>query len=136
MTYEIQGKLLEVYDVQQVSDTFRKREFVIEKSEQIPNRVEPIINYVKFQTIQDRTTLIDDFEVGQDITVSFNIRGNKWQNREGGISYFTNLEAWRIVPASQAPAAGAEQATPTQAPNNQGPEPDFNMPEGDDEIPF
>ncbi len=130
MAYEIQGKLLEVYDTQQVSDTFRKREFVIEKSEQIPNRVDPIVNYVKFQTIQDRTSLIDAFEVGQDITVSFNIRGNKWQNREGGISYFTNLEAWRINPTSQAPQNTPE---PSVA---KAPEPDFDLPDSDDEIPF
>ncbi len=135
MTYEIQGKLLEIYETQQVSDTFRKREFVIEKSEQIPNRVEPIVNYIKFQTIQDRTALIDDYQVGQDINVSFNIRGNKWQNREGGISYFTNLEAWRISPVAQAAAPESPDASATgSAPS--APEPDFDLPEGDDDIPF
>ncbi len=132
MTYEIQGKLLEVYDTQQISDTFKKREFVIEKSEQIPNRAEPIINYVKFQTIQDRTTLIDGFEVGQDINVSFNIRGNKWQNREGGISYFTNLEAWRISPVAQSMPEGM----PPTGDASSAPEPNFDLPESEDEIPF
>ena len=33
MSFELAGKLIEKFDVNQVSDTFRKRDFVIEKTE-------------------------------------------------------------------------------------------------------
>jgi hypothetical protein len=33
--------------------------------------------------------------LNDDIKVHFNIRGNKWE-KDGKVSYFTNLDAWRI----------------------------------------
>jgi hypothetical protein len=93
MSYELTGKLVEVYDVVQRTETFRTREFVIEKTEDIGGRT--ITNYAKFQCVQDKTALPDRFRVGDTVKVSFNIKGTKWV-KEGGVSYFTNLDAWRL----------------------------------------
>jgi hypothetical protein len=93
MSYEITGKLVVKYDTAQKSETFKTREFVIEKTEDIGGRV--ITNYVKFQCVQDKTSMPDRFNIGDDIKVSFNIKGTKWA-KEGKESYFTNLDAWRI----------------------------------------
>jgi hypothetical protein len=93
MSYEITGKLVVKYDTAQKSETFKTREFVIEKTEDIGGRV--ITNYVKFQCVQDKTSMLDRFNIGDDIKVSFNIKGTKWA-KEGKESYFTNLDAWRI----------------------------------------
>ena len=93
MSYEITGKLVVKYDTAQKSETFKTREFVIEKTEDIGGRV--IANYVKFQCVQDKTSMPDRFNIGDDIKVSFNIKGTKWA-KEGKESYFTNLDAWRI----------------------------------------
>ncbi len=130
MSYEIEGSVSEIFETQQISDTFKKREFVIEKKETIPNRDEPIINYVKFQMTQNRCDLIEGFSVGQEVKVSFNIRGNKWENREGGISYFTNLEAWRItdVTPQPTPPDDTSMAPPSDV--------NFDMPDTEDEMPF
>ncbi len=133
MSYEIEGSILEIYEVQQISDTFKKREFVIQKEENIPGRDEPIINYVKFQMTQNRCDLIDGYQIGQKVRVNFNIRGNKWENREGGISYFTNLEAWRISEATVAQAPPADQSAPS---TSSGQDVDFDMPDSEDEMPF
>ncbi len=93
MSFEITGKLIEKYDVNQISESFRKREFVVEKTE---NRGDmEFIDYVRFQLTQDRCSLLDNFELNDLIRVVFNIRGRKWE-RDGKINYFTNLEAWRI----------------------------------------
>ncbi len=135
MSYEINGQIIQINDIQQVSDTFKKREFVIEQQEHIPNRPDPISNFIKFQMTQNRVELIDGFSEGQNVKVNFNIRGNKWQNREGQTTYFTNLEAWRITAEEAAPQA-PDPAAPTQAqPSSQG-NPDFDLPEVDDEMPF
>jgi len=93
MSYEITGKLVVKYDTAQKSETFKTREFVIEKTEDIGGRI--ITNYAKFQCVQDKTTMPDKFNIGDEIKVSFNIKGTKWM-KDGKESYFTNLDAWRM----------------------------------------
>lgn len=118
MSFEITGKLLMKYDVMQKSETFKTREFVIEKSEDIGGRV--ITNYVKFQCTQDKTSMPDRFNIGDDVKVSFNIRGTKWA-KDGKETFFTNLDAWRMETmklsneaASDAPPAFTPSAPPEE----------------------
>ena len=93
MSYEITGKLVAKFDIIQRSETFKTREFVIEKSEDIGGRV--ITNYVKFQCVQDKTAMPDRFTIGDDVRVQFNIKGTKWV-KDGRENYITNLDAWRM----------------------------------------
>ena len=93
MAFELNGKLIEIFDAQQVSDNFRKREFVIEKKETVGNN--EFTDHIKFQLTQDRCNLIDAFNINDHVKISFNIRGNRWE-RDGKVNYFTNLAAWRI----------------------------------------
>ncbi len=93
MSYELTGKLLIKFDITQRTESFKTREFVVEKSEDINGKL--ITNYIKFQCVQDRTNIIDRVNVGDEIKVHFNIRGSKWE-KDGRISYFNNLDAWRI----------------------------------------
>ena len=93
MNFEINGKIIEIFDLVNVSERFKKQEFVIEHSEN--NSGAEYTDYIKFQLTQNRTELISEFAVGDNVKVSFNIRGNKWV-KEGKVSYFTNLDAWRI----------------------------------------
>ncbi len=93
MSYEIIGKLVARYEIVQRTETFKTREFVIEKSEDIGGRV--ITNYVKFQCVQDKTAMPDKFNIGDDVRVQFNIKGTKWV-KDGRENYITNLDAWRM----------------------------------------
>ncbi|HHJ09376.1 MAG TPA: DUF3127 domain-containing protein [Bacteroidetes bacterium] len=93
MTFEITGKLIEKYDIKQVSDKFRKREFVLEKKAEASGL--DFSDYIKFQLTQDRCDLIDPYNINDVIKVYFNIRGNKWE-KDGNTSYFTNLDVWKI----------------------------------------
>lgn len=93
MSYEITGKLVAVFDTVQRTETFKTREFVIEKTEDIGGRV--ITNYVKFQCVQDKTTMPDRFQSGETVKVLFNIKGTKWV-KDGRENYITNLDAWRM----------------------------------------
>ena len=93
MSYEIVGKLVAVFDIVQRTETFKTREFVIEKSEDIGGRV--ITNYVKFQCVQDKTAMPDRFNLGDEVKVQFNIKGTKWV-KDGKENYITNLDAWRM----------------------------------------
>ncbi len=93
MSFEVTGKLIAKYDIVQRTESFKTREFVIEKSEDINGRT--IVNYIKFQCVQDRTAIVDRVNTGDDIKVYFNIKGSKWE-RDGKVNYITNLDAWRI----------------------------------------
>lgn len=93
MSFEINGKLVEKFDTQEITNTFKKREFVIEKVENTGGR--EFTETIKFQLSQDRCDLIDPYNPNEEIKVHFNIKGRKWE-KDGRVSYFTNLEAWRI----------------------------------------
>jgi hypothetical protein len=103
MAFEITGKVIEVYPTVQVSDKFRKREFVIEKKETGGAAV--FVDYLKFQLVQDKCDLINESFLQEEIKIFFNLKGNKWE-RDGIINYFTNLDAWKIEKTS---SAGREQ---------------------------
>lgn len=136
MSYEISGKLIEKYDEVTISDKFKKREFIIEKKEN-SNGFE-FIDYIKFQLTQDKCTILDPYQTGDELKINFNLRGRKWE-KDGKISYFTNLEAWKIEKTN------SDQSTTTQAPYDDQPpmpdEDDFSSSAGGgnqefDDLPF
>jgi hypothetical protein len=98
MAFEITGKVIDILPVNQVSDKFRKREFVIEKKDTGGSAV--FIDYIKFQLIQDKCDLINESFLNEEVKIWFNLKGNKWE-RDGKINYFTNLDAWKIEKVSE-----------------------------------
>ena len=99
MAFELQGKLIEIFNVVQVSHSFRKREFVVAKEENANGRT--FTEAIKFQLTQDRCGLLDSFAKHDFVKVTFNIKGKRWE-KDGNVSYFTNLEAWKIEKAGSA----------------------------------
>jgi hypothetical protein len=104
MSYELTGKLIAKYDTVQRTETFKTREFVVEKSEDINGRT--ITNYIKFQAVQDKTNLLDKLKTGDEVKVHFNIKGSKWE-KDGKTNYITNLDAWRVEQILQANIAAS-----------------------------
>lgn len=121
MNFEVTGNLIVKEDTVDITSSFKKREFVIE----VPNERNSEWNdFVKFQLTQDRCPLIDSFQLGDSIKVSFNLRGRKWE-KDGKVNYFTNLEAWRIESSGTggqmqetAPPAFTETEIPPAEPND------------------
>lgn len=101
MNFEINGKVILKEDTQQISDRFKKREFVIEVENE---RNSDWNDFIKFQLTQDRCDLLETVSVNEEIKVSFNIKGRKWE-KDGKVNYFSNLEAWRIEKMQAAAAA-------------------------------
>jgi len=118
MSFEVTGKLVAKYDTVQRTETFKTREFVIEKTEDFNGRT--ISNYIKFQCVQDRTSMPDRFNIGDEVKVSFNIKGTKWM-KDGRENYITNLDAWRmehIKLAQETTQPSQQQVAPQSAPYN------------------
>ncbi len=107
MGFDLTGKLVAKFETIQRSATFKTREFVVETNEDINGRT--ITNFVKFQSVQDRTSIIDRFNIGDTVKVHFNIKGSRWE-KNGQVNYITNLDAWRIEQISM--GAGSSIETP------------------------
>jgi len=126
---QIQGKLYAKFDTQQIKESFKKREFVIEYIEGNPMYPQ----YVLFQLIQDRCNLIDNFEKGDELNIEFNLRGREWTSPQGEKKYFNSLDAWRITAA--APQAASGEAT-TSAPMESPAAMDVTDMSDSDDLPF
>lgn len=105
---DVKGKIVEISAVQQISDSFKKREFVIEYAEN-PQYPE----FVKFEVIQDKCSLLDTLKEAEEVNVSFNLKGRKWTDKQGVVKYFNSLQAWKIqtTETTQTAPEAAPQAT-------------------------
>jgi hypothetical protein len=144
MSLEITGRLHKKYDAVDVSPKFKKREFVVELSEEISGNT--YINYAAMQLVNNKCGIIDQFNEGDMVKVNFNIRGSKW-TKDGKERYFSNLDAWRVERFDGAAAGNSQQyAQPAQ--NNYGGQPAQNnysgagqynsnsSTEANDDLPF
>jgi Domain of unknown function (DUF3127) len=120
---EIKGKVHEVSETVQVTESLKKRELILEY---IENPQYP--EYLKFEAIQDRCNLLDNVKVGDDIEVFFNLRGRPWTDKAGKKSYFNSLVLWKINALSG--AAGAKPTPAYAAPADLSSSPE------EDDLPF
>jgi hypothetical protein len=121
---EIKGKVHEVGATQQVSETFKKRDLIVEYAE---NPTYP--EYIRFEALQDKAALLDTFKAGDEVEVFFNLRGRPWTDKTGKTSYFNSLVIWRINAIASTPAGAStpEYAAPADVSNKPG---------EDDDLPF
>jgi len=110
---EIKGTIEVIFDELVISDSFKKREFVLKYAD---NPEYPEL--LKLEFVQDKCALLDSYQVGQDVSISINLRGRKWTNKEGVDMYFNTLVAWKI---------GAVGVSPT---------PQQTQDEPEDDLPF
>ena len=85
------GKIYAVFDAKQITERFRKREFVLEMGDnpQYPQ-------YVLFQLTGNRCESLDDFAKGDEVRVDFSLRGREWTSPQKEIRYFNSLDVWTL----------------------------------------
>jgi len=136
--YELEGTVKQIDDVQEFSSGFTKRDFVVEAQDGKYTQM------IKFECIKDKTSLTDGFQPGDNVKVTFDIRGNEYKGR-----YFVNLAAWKLEKLdgsggsqpADAPPAGDEGTPPSGTPSSGTPpshldEPPAGHGQSDDDIPF
>ena len=92
MGMETSGKVHALFETQQVTERFRKREFVLELAD---NPSYP--QYVQFQLTGDRCGKLDHIQVGDAVRVEFSLRGRQWTSPKGEIRYFNSLDVWDVA---------------------------------------
>ncbi|MDB5288576.1 MAG: hypothetical protein JWR05_3525 [Mucilaginibacter sp.] len=88
---EIKGKVHEIGQTIQATETLTKRELIVEY---IENPQYP--EYLKFEVIQDRCAILDNTKVGDDVEVFFNLKGRPWTDKAGKKMYFNSLQLWKL----------------------------------------
>ncbi|HET8754121.1 MAG TPA: DUF3127 domain-containing protein [Salinimicrobium sp.] len=87
---EVQGKIKMIGETQTFgSNGFRKREVVVTTEEQYPQ-------HIMVEFVQDKTDLLNNFQVGQPVKIGVNLRGREWVNPQGETKYFNSIQGWRI----------------------------------------
>jgi single-stranded DNA-binding protein len=123
---EVTGKIKVVNAEQQVSASFKKRELVVATEEQYPQ-------FISINFVQDKCDLLNNYNVGDAVKVSINLRGREWVNPQGETKYFNDIQGWRIEKLqAEVPNAGIAPMPPTEA---FAPATNFNEEEHDD-LPF
>jgi hypothetical protein len=91
MSLELTGKVKVINDTQTFDSGFTKREFVITTGNEYPQDI-------KFEIIKDKVQLLNSVNVGDNVQVSFNLKGNEYNGK-----YYVNLQAWRLNKVSDEP---------------------------------
>ena len=84
------------------NEKFQKSELVIVTAEQYPQSI-----LVEFGG--NKSELVNDYSVGQEVEIDINLRGRKWTNNDGVDKYFNTISGWKIKKLSEA------KATPVDA---------------------
>ena len=151
MANTLTGKILYIYPTQQLpskdgSKTYLKRGIVIDATRFDPYTGERgFENTPMLEFIGDRCAELDKYQVGQIVTISFDVQGSRYRNKDGVEQIFTRVQPYRIEarqvqPTPQAPAQQPiQQPTPQptyqQQPQNFPPPVDVNGNVKDD-LPF
>ena len=118
---EITGKLIKIGEIQNISDKFQKREFVIETEETYPQKIQ-------LELQGKNCDVIGGYEIGQEVECSLNLRGRLWTNADGIDKYFNTIVCWKLQPKVQVTGNTATTKTNTKevltAPLGQENEPD------------
>lgn|SRR5574343_129740 len=117
---QIHGIIKSIAETNVVSEKFKKREFVLEIDghTQYPQ-------LIPLEFTQEKTSLLDKYHVGQDVSVDFNLKGRQWTNQQGEVKTFLTLHAWKIE--------GVNNTIPQQQSNDAMPLDDA---QGGGDLPF
>ena len=127
---EIQGKIKLIKEVQEISPTFKKRELILTTDEQYPQTLS-----VEF--IQDKTDLLNNFEVNQSVKVGINLRGREWENPETKeLKYFNSIQGWRIDLLDSGTSVSNEDLPPLDSLSPFEPADDNDDNQELDDLPF
>ena len=123
---EIQGRIKVIGETQTFgANGFRKREVVITTEEQYPQ-------HIMVEFVQDKTDLLNNYQVGQQVKININLRGREWVNPQGETKYFNSIQGWRIESLEQAQGSDMPPIPPADAFEPAG---DLNE-EDHDDLPF
>lgn len=155
MANQISGKVLIIDDIISIhtrsGNTFTKRQIVLDASHYNPMTGQKYENYPAFDFVGNRVNELDNFKVGDLVTISFALNGRPF-DKDGKTTYFTSVNGYKIEPyqrsnGSNQQSNGSQTNTPTppstkqttSGQNEQQFPPqvdDVGVPKNEDDLPF
>jgi Protein of unknown function (DUF3127). len=105
---KITGKVHEILPLETFGSGFQKQSLIIETIGNYPQ-------FVNLEFTKDKIDLLDPYKVGDNVTVSYNINGRRWESPQGEVKYFNSIIAWRIESAEGSVSTKNVTATPDEA---------------------
>lgn len=128
MAFQISGIIQHIGNTESIpyqGKVFKKRELVLDCSyrNQFTGQIGRT-NYPKFEFTSNHVDDLNDFNIGDIVTVSFSLNGSR-SEKDGQVRYFTNVQGYKIEKYQSsynqqqggnqtAQAANGNQPTPTQ----------------------
>ncbi len=111
MAYDTKGTVNRIGPVETKSDKFSKRSLIVDVDDgKYPQTCE-------FQATNDRCSMLDQFNPGDQVSISWNLRGREWTGKDGVKKVFNSCDIWKVELISK--------GTPRSAPSG-----------NTDDIPF
>ena len=86
---KVTGRIHFVGALRVVSEKFKSKDVVLLTDEKFPQ-------YITIQFTQDKTELLTQNNIGEQVEVSINLKGREWKSPQGEIKYFNTIEGWQI----------------------------------------
>ena len=102
--YELSGSVKVIGDVQSFNSGFSKRELVVT----IPDGNYPQDICVEFH--KERADLLNGLTIGDNVMVTFNLRGREYNGR-----YYNTLVAWKLETSADTQVDGVPTSAPPQS---------------------
>ena len=93
---KVTGKIHNVGALRVVSEKFKSKDVVILTEDKYPQ-------FITVQFTQDKTELLTENNIGEQVEISINLRGREWKSPTGEIKYFNTIEGWKINAMETAP---------------------------------
>lgn len=146
MANQLTGKILYIYPTQQIpskdgNKTIVKRSIVVDCTRFDPYTGERgFENTPMLEFIGDGCSELDKYQVGQVVTILFNVQGTRYRNKDGVEQIFTRVQPYRIEPKQiQQASVPVQQSAmqPTPQPNyQQQPRNSPSLQGNNDGLPF
>ena len=127
---EVIGRIKKILEAQTFSSGFTKQEVILLTQEQYPQTL-------SIEFLQDKVNLLSNFNEGDEVKISINLRGREWVNPEGVTKYFNSISGWRIekLVAEQPTSSSQNMEVPAKETFNTEIN-DLNDNDETDDLPF
>lgn len=94
-------------------------------------------NKILFDFMESKTSLLDNIQVGQIVTVSFDLQGSELREQDGRVKYFIHVRPFKVEVKQAQQLQVPQQAQGDYPPQPLQPvQPTYQPPQVEDNMPF
>ena len=105
MKTTINGRIIKIGEIQEISQSFRKRELVIKTTDtEYPQTY-------GCEVVQNKVGITDPFKPGDMVTAQCDLQGREWTSPSGAVKYFISLKVWALDTFKEMDSAGIPEGS-------------------------